>query len=176
MFSPNPDQRRLFLALWPSAAEQEQTAKLAEAIPGGRRIKPASIHLTLVFLGATDPERMRCYLEALQGIEVPSLTLLLDRLGYWPKPRILWLGPSRTPPALTALVAELNRRLAACGFAPETRPFRAHITLARKFPGPLPAGQPVEPISWSISQFALIESTNHEDGSRYQVLNRWPIG
>lgn len=176
MSSPDPDLRRLFLALWPSVAEQQQTAKLAEAIPGGRRINPANIHLTLIFLGATGAERMRCYLEALAGIEAPSLTLILDRLGYWPKPRILWLGSSRTPPALTALVAELNRRLAACGFAPETRPFRAHITLARKFPGPLPAGQPVEPISWSISQFALVESTNHQDGTRYQVLNRWPIG
>ena len=174
MSLPHPDQRRRFIALWPSAAEQEQTAQLAEAIPGGRRITPASIHLTLVFLGATDAERMRCYLEALQGIEVPSLTLTLDRLGYWPKPRILWLGPSRTPLALTVLVAELNRRLTACGFAPEARPFRAHITLARKFPGPLPAGLPAEPISWIISQLALVESVNHQDGSRYQVLNRWP--
>lgn len=171
---PARETRRLFLALWPEIAERQTMASLVENLEGGRKISPENLHLTLFFLGNTSAERLACLMDNLQGIEVPPLTLLLDRLGYWPRSRILWLGTSQTPLSLEELVTTLNRRLAACGYKPEQRPFRAHITLARKFPGPPAILKLAEPIGWPIDHIALVESVNQKDGGHYQVLHRWP--
>ncbi len=176
MCSPNSDERRLFLALWPKDRERRQLAELATTVAGQRQVPDANLHLTLVFLGATPADRLTAYAAALADLSVPQLELLLDRYGYWPRPRILWLGSSRTPPELYELVADLHRRLRACGFAPERRAFQAHITLARKFPGPAPVQPPATPIRWPVEDVALVESLRDRTGSRYQVLRRWPGG
>lgn len=168
--------RRLFLAIWPDAPEREWLTHIVHAIAGGRKTPPENLHLTLVFLGATTADRLACYRQALQDLDVPALTLTLDRLDYWSRSRILWLGASQTPPELPALAQELNRRLAACGFTPERRPFQTHITLARDYPGPTPILQLPEPLRWRIDHMALVESLPAERSSRYVVLERWPKG
>jgi 2'-5' RNA ligase len=166
----------LFLALWPAEAERRQLAELAASVAGQRRVRDDNLHLTLVFLGATEAARLAAYEAALADLSVPELVLVLDRYGYWPQPRILWLGSSRTPPELYELVAELNRRLRGCGFTPERRAFQAHITLARKFSGPAPVQPPAAPIRWRIGDVALVESLRGQTGSRYHILRRWPGG
>jgi len=169
-----PEVRRLFLALWPEEAERRQMAKLAADIAGRRRVRDASLHLTLVFLGATDAARLVGYEAVLADLSVPALELVLDRYGYWPAPRVLWLGSSQTPPELYELVADLHRRLRGCGFAPERRAFQAHITLARKFSGPAPERPPAASVRWRINEVALVESLPGKQGSEYRVLRRWP--
>lgn len=168
--------RRLFLALWPGEAECERLAELVRTVDGAHSIKPANLHLTLVFLGATSAERLTCYEGALSDFTMPPLTLTLDRFGFWPKPRILWLGPSHAPTDLLALVRELNRRLERCGFTPESRPFFPHITLARKFSGPVPRDQLSDPLSWPVDCLVLAESVRRTSSTDYQVLHSWPIG
>lgn len=168
--------RRLFLALWPEESERQQVADLAASVAGRRRVRDDNLHLTLVFLGATDAARLASYEAALANLPVPQLELTLDRYGYWPQPRILWLGSSRTPPELYELVADLHRRLRACDFTPERRAFQVHITLARKFPGPAPTQPPTPPVRWPIGAVALVESLQQEDGAHYQVVRRWPGG
>jgi 2'-5' RNA ligase len=167
------DQRRLFLALWPEDAKRRQIAELAASVVGQKRVCDADLHLTLVFLGATDADRLAAYQTALADLPVPTLDLHLDRYGYWPQSRILWLGCSRAVPELNDLVADLHWRLRGCGFAPEQRAFQAHITLARNFPGPAPLQPPPTLINWRINQVALMESLRQVDGSRYQVIQRW---
>lgn len=176
MSSPSPAeaQRRLFLALWPEADERRQLVELATNIVGRQRVRDDNLHLTLVFLGATGANQLAAYEAELTDVPVPALKLILDRYGYWPQPRILWLGSSQTPPELYELVADLHRRLRGCGFTPERRAFQAHITLARKFPGPAPAQPPATPIRWRVNNIVLIESLREEGGSRYRVLRRWP--
>ncbi|MDG4595964.1 MAG: RNA 2',3'-cyclic phosphodiesterase [Candidatus Contendobacter sp.] len=176
MSSPaDPDApQRLFLALWPEETERRQLADLAANVAGRRRVRDDNLHLTLVFLGATVAARLAEYKAVLADLAVPALELTLDRYGYWPQPRILWLGSSHTPPELYELVADLHRRLRGCGFTPERRAFQAHVTLARKFPGPAPAQPPAAPVSWLIRDIALVESLHEEGGARYRVLRRWP--
>lgn len=169
-------QRRLFLALWPSESERQQMAKLAAQAAGRRRVRDANLHLTLVFLGATMPEQLAAYEAVLADVPMPALELVLDRYGYWPQPRILWLGSSCTPPELYELVAELHRRLRGCGFVPERRAFQAHITLARRFTGSVSTELLENPVRWRVSEVALIESLASLEGSRYEVLRRWPGG
>ncbi|MDQ2696485.1 MAG: RNA 2',3'-cyclic phosphodiesterase [Pseudomonadota bacterium] len=174
MSLPAEAPRRLFLALWPDDALRRRLADLAQNTAGRRALRPDNLHLTLVFLGATAAGRLACYENALADLAVPPLTLTLDRLGYFPRPRILWLGASHVPPALYGLVADLNRRLAGCGFALERRPFQPHITLARRYSGAVPVL--AEAVVWSVDQVSLMESVASGDGVGYQLLRRWPGG
>ncbi|MEZ5583186.1 MAG: RNA 2',3'-cyclic phosphodiesterase [Candidatus Competibacteraceae bacterium] len=166
--------RRLFLALWPDVTQRRQIADLAHPLTGGRKVNAENLHLTLIFLGNTDSQRQQCYEQALQNISVPSFTLTLDLLGYWPKPHILWLGTSQPLSDLAGLVWELQKRLIGCGFKPKTRPFNAHVTLARKFPGPPPEAVVHRPVIWPVQRIALIESCPQADGVYYHVLRYWP--
>ena len=166
--------RRLFLALWPEEAERQQMADLAASVAGRRRVRDDNLHLTLVFLGATDAAQRAAYEAALADLPTLELELILDRYGYWPQPRILWLGSSHTPPELYERVADLHCRLRGCGFTPERRAFQAHITLARKFPGPAPVQPPAAPVCWPIRDIALVESLREDGGVRYEVVRRWP--
>jgi 2'-5' RNA ligase len=180
MDSPSdPEQeqeRRLFLALWPGESERQQMAELAVRTAGRRRVRDANLHLTLIFLGATAPDRLVAYEAALADLPIPALDLVLNRYGYWPQSRILWLGSSCTPPELYELVAELHRRLRGCGFVPERRAFQAHITVARRFTGPVSTTLLERPVRWRVNEVALIESLPSREGSRYEVLRRWPGG
>ncbi|MFO1428764.1 MAG: RNA 2',3'-cyclic phosphodiesterase [Candidatus Competibacteraceae bacterium] len=166
--------RRLFLALWPDADLRVQLAALSGTLPGGRKVHPDNLHLTLVFLGATDNERLLCYERALRDLAVPPLTLQLDRLAAWSRSGILWLGASRVPTELSNLVQDLNNRLQACGFSPERRSFQAHITLARDFAGQVPSAGLERPLIWRTEQIVLAESLQTERGVHYSVLARWP--
>ena len=73
--------RRLFLALWPAEAERRQMAELAANVAGRRRLRDANLHLTLVFLGATDAARLAAYEAALADLPALELELILDRYG-----------------------------------------------------------------------------------------------
>ena len=178
MVYPPPIERtrRLFLALWPDADTRQHLAALAARAAGQRgQVHTANLHLTLVFLGATNRAQLLAYQSALADVVVPRFDLVLDQYGYWPKPRILWLGCHQTPPQLLALVADLQQRLRSCGFVPERRAFQAHVTLARHFPGPTPDWPLPTPVHWPVSTFALVESRASEPGRQpYQVLQSWP--
>ncbi len=177
MSSPvNPEKpRRLFLALWPGVRERQSMVRLATRATGQqRRIADDLLHLTLVFLGKTDADRLAAYEAALTDLPVPEMELVLDRYGYWPQSRILWLGSSCTPPELYELVAELHRRLRDCGFEPEDRAFQAHVTLARRFSGPVPTELPPVPIRWRVNEVTLVESTPPPRLTHYEVLRYWP--
>jgi 2'-5' RNA ligase len=60
-------------------------------------------------------------------------TLPLEGVGAFPslrRPRVLWLGAEHRP-QLSRLYAAADAALKACGFDPEDRPFRPHVTLGR---------------------------------------------
>jgi RNA 2',3'-cyclic 3'-phosphodiesterase len=108
------------------------------------------------------------------AVEAVPFTLTLDRLGYWPRPRIVWAGTGTTPDALRDLVAHLNTALSACGYQPEQRPYQAHVTLSRKAQA-APRRRDTPPIVWPAEEFCLVESVSEEHGSVYRVLARWPL-
>ena len=64
--------------------------------------------------------------------------------------------------------------LQPCGYEPERRPYRAHVTTARKVSRPTPVTE-IDPIHWSVSDFALVESVTHQEGPEYRVLKRWNL-
>jgi 2'-5' RNA ligase len=59
------------------------------------------------------------------------------------------------------------------GLERDTKPFRAHLTLARKVRR-LPAVGAPQPVSWTVADFVLAESETDPAGPRYDVLERFP--
>jgi 2'-5' RNA ligase len=181
----------LFFALWPDGAHQialAHAARKAIKINGGRAVPVAKLHLTLVFLGAV-PEGRIPELAAIArkiAIAFPAavtpLQLTFNRLEHWLKPQILCALPAeRAEPvaaatsaihATAALAEALRIQLVDVGFAPDLKPFRAHVTLARKVRRPR-GGLEIEASLWSCRQFSLVESRTEAGGALYSVLDSW---
>jgi 2'-5' RNA ligase len=84
--------------------------------------------------------------------------------------------------AITALAAAVARATAPLGVAPEDRPFRPHLTVARAASptdlrdavaaldaaGPGPA--------WSVDEVVLFESDTRSDGVVHTEIGRCPLG
>jgi RNA 2',3'-cyclic 3'-phosphodiesterase len=103
--------------------------------PGVRFIAPETVHLTLRFLGDTTDDAVAGLspkLAAAAGA-CPAAPVRIAGIGTFPErgaPRVLWLG-IEVPARVLALQRECESAAVACGFAPEPRPFRSHVTLGR---------------------------------------------
>ncbi len=168
------ENQRLFFALWPDEGTREHLATLARDDITGRWVSRENLHVTLAFLGAVDKHTRSRVEHVASQVSAQSFTLHLDEVGYWQKPRILWVGASRLPSPLVQLLSSLNDGLSTCGFKPERREFRAHVTLARKVHKPI-AHRSIDPILWPIDSFVLVESRTLLAGASYQVLRTWSL-
>ena len=166
---------RLFFALWPNStirqAINEQSHPVIQEI-NGKIVPYENWHITLAFLGAVDQSAKECMQQVAETIQSHPFTLSLDQLGYWSNSRILWLGASQTPEALMELENSLNTNLQRCGYRPEKRPFRVHLTLMRKA-SPVKTFPPITPIIWTVEDFCLVRSTIQPSGANYKVIARW---
>ena len=182
--------RRLFFALWPDG---EQRAALAHAVAsivrhcGGRPVPETNLHLTLAFLGSVPESQV----EELRAIarrtaaafprEALPLAVSLEALEHWARPQLLAVLDRRdeAPPARGSGVAELARILtaatAAAGFSPDLKPFRAHVTVARKVARARRAGA-MRKVHWIFGAFALVESRTLAEGPVYSVVESYALG
>lgn len=163
-------KKRLFIALWPSPETRRALQLLQRHIVKGSLVHPANLHATLAFIGTTSFAQEQNYMQVVNTLGFSSFDLRLDILGWWKKPRVLWVGSQITPPSLMTLVQQLNEKLALYGFVPEKRNFALHITLARKYPAPVPVHYDFPPISWRADTIALVESRSTTQGVRYLPL------
>ena len=168
---------RLFFALRPDRDVRERLARLADECVsrrGGRPVAPANLHITLAFLGQTTPDA-RVQAETIAAaIRGRPFSLALDRIGHWPRPRVVWSAPSVAPETLGELMASLLSGLGDAGFRLDARPFHPHLTLACKVSTHFEAfSHP--PVRWRIGDFCLIRSETLPDGVCYRVVGRWPL-
>jgi 2'-5' RNA ligase len=167
----------VFFALWPGEPLREELAARVAALvtPGtGRAQRPDQLHLTLEFIGSVAEERLPAVRAAAAEVRAESFDLVLDALEYWRRPQVLCMVAREIPPALASLVQSLRAGLAARGFDTERRPYRPHLTLARKVARPPDLG-PAEPVRWPATDFVLVESLTERSGSVYRPLAAWPL-
>lgn len=95
-----------------------------------------NLHLTLKFLGEVPMHVMADIDAALRQAAARGAPtgFTVGGAGAFPttgKPRVLWLGVETDERAVKRLIGALDDALAPIGFARETRPFSAHLTVAR---------------------------------------------
>ena len=168
---------RLFLALWPDERVRAALGTLVRefgAACGGRGVRPANLHVTLAFLGDVPVSRIASIVAALDGVRAEPFALELDSCGYWRHNRIVWAGVKECPDVLSELVKRLERGLVGAGYRLTQRPYVPHITLLRDAHR-APAQNRFAPVTWSISEFALVESVQLDNSQLYEVLQSWPL-
>lgn len=184
---------RTFLALeLPDAVKsalRRQIERLARVIPEVRWVDPASLHLTLAFLGELDDTRLEAATQAAMVVASAHapFTLRLANLGTFGSarsPRVIWVGLAGEQAQLLALRAALTDDLAARGFPREERPFAPHLTLARikatLADDALAAlaqalGEPANAVSWQADAISVMKSELARPAARYTALSRWPL-
>ena len=170
-------RQRLFFALWPDDDTRRALAGLAKSrlSPGnGRPVSAENLHLTLLFLGSVDSGMRACAEQAAGRLSPRAFVLDFQRIGYWRRSQVLCTLPDRVPGALSGLVSTLTSALVPCGHEPESRPFRAHLTLARKLRGPV-GNSTHAPICWRVGEFHLLVSETLPQGARYRCLQSWRL-
>jgi len=150
-----------------------ELAELQRRLGAEARAVPArQFHVTLAFLGAV-PGRELPRLRALAaGLAFEATRLSLDRVGWFPRARVGWIGASTVPPPLLAFRAALNDGLKAAAFRTESRRWQPHVTLYREMRKPF-AKLRLNPIDWPVATFGLVVSETRPGGVRYRVLERW---
>jgi len=175
---PRPERlHRLFFAVWPSESLRAGLAPRISALQPagvGRPQRPDQWHVTLEFLGPVPASRVAAAREAAAQVRAARCEILFDAVEYWRRPEVLCLVARALPPALDDLVRQLRAALATRGFEPESRPFRAHLTLARKVSHPVTPVQ-FEPLRWPAADFSLVESVTDRSGSVYTPLSAWNL-
>lgn len=168
--SPAPNNpARLFLALWPESGVRQALLAHQHAWhwpDACALVRPQNLHLTLHFIGAVPRER----LEEITGrlaVPLAPFELALGRPALWPD-GVSVLEPLAVPDALLQLREGLGLALQQLALPVESRPFRPHVTLARRAGG-AKAPASVPPLHWPVKDYALIESS----AGLYQVLRRY---
>ena len=99
-------------------------------------VRPASIHLTLKFLGDVEEKWIEEVANAVQkatrGTEPFSVSVC--GTGTFPndrRPRVLWIGVEQGVEKLKTLALKIDETLSELGFEKEKRAYSAHLTLGR---------------------------------------------
>ena len=144
-------------------------------------VRPENLHVTLKFLGETDPQKLGSLQNVLSGVRSAEPANLDFRgLGFFPnekRPRVFWAGMQASA-NLKSLAADVDHAVHQLGFTLEGRPYAPHLTLARIslpiFPPKLlqaigeKSGQSLG--SLTTRQFHLIESKLKPAGAEYTTL------
>jgi 2'-5' RNA ligase len=168
---------RLFFALWPDGKTRDALDKAGQqlhAVCGGRRTRRETIHITLVFLGNVPVERIATVRALAAQINATPFELVLTKLSWWKHNRVSWAAPDSMPPALAALVNDLERALNAQDFQIDARPYLPHVTLIRKA-NCLGMSSLETGIAWKVEEYVLVHSVTDASGAAYEVIGRWPL-
>ena len=131
---------RLFTALEIDEKNRKKIAGIQEHFKGacfkGSFVRKENFHVTLKFLGETEPviiKRLCLAMDnAVSGIS--CFTLAAGRPGYFKRRDglIIWLGITEGSEEIWTISSNLEEELSKTGFKKDDVPFTPHITLARR--------------------------------------------
>jgi 2'-5' RNA ligase len=183
---------RLFVAAEVSPDLRARLIALQErlrAVPLSLRlVRPTAIHLTLRFIGEVEKDRLETIVTALAApasAALPRFVLRAAGLGVFPQrgvPRVIWVDLQGDRDAATRLAEAVEAALVDCGHAPETRPFRPHLTVARvrgakqgDWRGAL-ARVTEDPLGeLAVDRYHLYESQLGPGGAVYRQVATWEL-
>ena len=183
---------RLFVAMnLPSEIRDRMAAvqdRLRRAQADVSWVRAENIHVTLKFLGETEPKRLQRIRPALAEAAgaAASFSMEVSGVGSFGGriPRVVWVAVGDGAETLTQLAASIEVALGRVGFPKERRGFTAHLTVGR-VRSPRNAEALVVALqefsaekfgTFSATEFELMQSELHPSGSVYTVLEKFPLG
>jgi RNA 2',3'-cyclic 3'-phosphodiesterase len=154
-----------------------------------RWVRPANIHLTIVFMGEVDPDRLTGIEAALDPVcrGQNPFRVALKGTGVFPnrrRPNVIWIGLAGDVEEMSQFRDALQDPLASFGIEKEARAFKPHLTLGRFRRG----SPPGEGLDRALSKFAdlespvcalerltLFRSDLKPDGPIYTRLKQWAL-
>jgi len=181
---------RLFLAIDIPNSAREQITAIQNHFKALKLdvtwVKPANIHLTVKFLGNTDPGMIPGIKDSMANIArtTPPFFLHSGGIGVFPslaRPRVLWVGLEDPKNHLDRLKNQVENAMSSLGFPPDNKDSVYHLTLGRiKSPrGKERLRKEVESNTQSafdpfeVSAVKLIKSELTAKGSIYTVLEEF---
>ena len=151
-------------------------ARQLREVVKGRFAPPENYHVTLAFLGDADDAAIRAATDVLCELDDNVGEVLLEStgLGKFGKARdaTLWLG-IRESDALLSVAENVRLGLAARGVSYDAKPFKSHITLARRTCIPSEEFPPLTfPAPALATALVLFKSQLGADGATYSPLHR----
>jgi 2'-5' RNA ligase len=139
-------------------------------------VPAANFHITLAFLGQVSPRQLDELCEAVDQItDIHTFDASLNQVGYWSKPKALWLGCNDTHHQHLQLAKSLSQIANSVGLQLPKQDYIAHLTLARKCSVNPPAAS-IEPLfTWRNAEFHLFESVSTKQGVSYRISHSWPL-
>ncbi len=175
---------RLFVALDVPESVKIRMETLFEAEKGVRWVRPGQVHLTLRFIGEVDEATTAAIAERLRSVRAAPFPLHVGGVGVFPgrrRPRVLWVGADGGD-GLAALHARVETAVREAGTAPDEKPFRPHLTLARlRRPDPawvrafLAEHRDFDTEPFPVTRFHLYESRLLPEGAEHHRLAEYPL-
>ncbi len=154
-----------------------------------RWVKVTNIHLTIIFLGYVDEDKIDDIKEKV-NLVVKRFSIFKTRLNgigvfpNWRKPRVIWIGLGEEIERLSTLREELQTGLKVLGFKPEKRPFAPHLTIGR-FKGLVDRDEELKSILdryhdlsgdlQYLNELVLFKSDLKPDGPVYTKMATWQL-
>lgn len=171
---------RYFFALNPDDKTREnivftRSQLFRSGLPrSGREVKSKNLHLTLLFLGNLTQEQQHKMIHEAKRITFPEFELSLNKIGYFKKSQIVWLGTDTIPETLLNLNQQLLMAAKQSELAISQQTYIPHVTLAKKskiFDKRETIDKTVLlPVNWKVTGFVLFKSIDTPQGVKYQVV------
>lgn len=97
-------------------------------------VEPKNIHMTLRFLGNITPSTVEKIFEEMKKVQFVPFDVRLHGVGAFPNPRyprVVWAGITQGADQLRSIFEQLEPKLLGLGFAPDSKGFSPHLTIAR---------------------------------------------
>jgi 2'-5' RNA ligase len=185
---------RAFIAIEIPAEIKQKLAEIEDKLRSrkypAKWVAAESIHLTLKFLGNISINTVPKINDVLEeaSLYVPPFQIGINGLGVFPNlnhVQIIWAGISGELTKLIELQKNIDSGLEKLGFTPESRPFTAHLTLARIRDEASPAerdtaGKMVNAVQLDAADFtvesvSLIKSELRREGPIYTRILSVPF-
>jgi 2'-5' RNA ligase len=171
------DELRVFFALWPSPAIQQQLHTIAKQLQpqcNARVMRTETLHLTLQFIGNIKRVDLPKLTAAASKVASPPFTLQFEKIAFWQHNGIAYATLKDDAPILNELVSALKIQLAEEGVVYADSKFSPHVTLMRNVEQTLQAHD-FAAIKWQVDSFVLVESEITDQGAHYKTLHQWPL-
>jgi RNA 2',3'-cyclic 3'-phosphodiesterase len=174
-----PEETKLIL--------KQKKEMLKENLPFNRWVHHEDLHITLAFLGNAPTEKLSTAIDNVRQAlsQSQGFQLEINKLGIFGKiesPRIFWVDTKESN-ELQGVRTKVFTACTGAGFELETRPFKPHITLARKWAGDQPFQKNLldvwrelqpEPLLFTVNEVVLYQ-THLDKTPKYEAVKTYKL-